>query len=178
MCIRDSFLIHHDPLLKSEAYQLLIEEKIITLKASDYPGVVYGLQSLRQIINTTALENLEWPLLEIDDSPRFHYRGFLLDIARNFFGPKKIREVLDLMSLFKLNRLDFRLTDDEGWRLEIPDLPELTDIGAKRGYSPVQKDRLIPMYGSGANGGETGNGYISRQEFINCLLYTSDAADE
>ena len=171
-----NFLIHHDPLLKSEAYQLLIEEKIITLKASDYPGMVYGLQSLRQIINTTALENLEWPLLEIDDSPRFHYRGFLLDIARNFFGPKKIVEVLDLMSLFKLNRLDFRLTDDEGWRLEIPDLPELTEIGAKRGYSPVQKDCLIPMYGSGANGGETGNGYINRQEFINLLKYAHQRA--
>ena len=152
-----NFLLRYNPKLKSEAYQLTIAKNIITLNASDYSGIVYGLQSLRQIITTTALEGLEWPLLEIDDSPRFGYRGFLLDIARNFYGPKKIKEVLDLMGLFKLNCLDFRLTDDEGWRIEIPDLPELTDIGAKRGYSRGQKDRLIPMYGSGANGGETGN---------------------
>ena len=166
-----NFLIRYDPSLKGEAYQLTIAKNIITLKASDYSGIVYGLQSLRQIITTTNLEGLEWPLLEINDSPRFSYRGFLLDVARNFYGPTKIKEVLDLMSLFKLNRLDFRLTDDEGWRIEIPDLPELTDIGAKRGYSPEQKNRLIPMYGSGADGGVTGNGYINRQEFIDILKF-------
>ena len=171
-----NFLIRYDPAQKSEAYQLTIAKNIITLNVSDYSGIVYGLQSLRQIITTTALEGLEWPLIKVDDSPRFGYRGFLLDIARNFYSPKKIKEVLDLMGLFKLNRLDFRLTDDEGWRLEIPDLPELTDIGAKRGYSPGQKDRLIPMYGSGANGSETGNGYINRQVFIDLLKFAHQRA--
>ncbi len=171
-----NFLIHHDPAIKSEAYQLKIAEKNITLNASDYSGLVYGLQSLRQIITTTAFEGTQWPLVEIDDSPRFGYRGFLLDIARNFYGKKKIEEVLDLMSLFKLNRLDFRLTDDEGWRIEIPDLPELTDFGAKRGYSPGEKDRLIPMYGSWANGGQTANGYINRQEFIDLLKFAHQRA--
>ena len=171
-----NFLIRYGPALESEAYQLIIAKNIIMLKASDYSGIVYGLQSLRQIITTTALEGLEWPLIKVDDSPRFVYRGFLLDIARNFYGPKKIEEVLDLMSLFKLNRLDFRLTDDEGWRIEIPGLPELTDIGAKRGYSPEQKDRLIPMYGSGANGAETGNGYINRQAYIDLLKFAHQRA--
>ena len=171
-----NFLIRYDPAQKSEAYQLTIAKNIITLKASDYSGIVYGFQSLRQIITTSNLEGLEWPLLEINDSPRFSYRGFLLDVARNFYGPTKIKEVLDLMSLFKLNHLDFRLTDDEGWRIEIPDLPELTDIGAKRGYSQEQKDRLIPMYGSGADGGETGNGYINRQEFIDLLKFAHQRA--
>ena len=99
-----NFLIRYDPAQKSEAYQLTIAKNIITLKASDYSGIVYGFQSLRQIITTSNLEGLEWPLLEINDSPRFSYRGFLLDVARNFYGPKKIKEVLDQMSLFKLNR--------------------------------------------------------------------------
>ena len=89
------------------------------------------------------MEGLEWPLLEINDSPRFSYRGFLLDVARNFYGPTKIKEVLDLMSLFKLNHLDFRLTDDEGWRIEIPDLPELTDIGAKE---DIRLSKKIALY--------------------------------
>jgi hexosaminidase len=171
-----NFLINYDPSLKSEAYQLTIAKNIIRLNASDYSGIVYGLQSLRQIITTSALEGVEWPLVEIDDSSRFGYRGFLLDIARNFYGPEKIKEVLDLMSLYKLNHMDFRLTDDEGWRIEIPDLPELTNIGGKRGYSPGQKDRLIPMYGSGANGGETGNGYIKRQAFIDLLKFAHQRA--
>ncbi len=171
-----NFLIRYDPAQKSEAYQLTIAKNIITLKASDYSGIVYGFQSLRQIITTSNLEGLEWPLLEINDSPRFSYRGFLLDVARNFYGPTKIKEVLDLMSLFKLNHLDFRLTDDEGWRIEIPDLPELTDIGAIRGYSPGQKDRLIPMYGSGADGGITGNGYLKRIEFIELLKFAHQRA--
>ena len=75
------------------------------------------------------------------------------------------------MSLYKLNHLNLKLTDDEGWRLEIPGLPELTDVGAKRGYTLNEQDRLIPMYGSGADGGKTGNGFLSRNEFIELLRY-------
>lgn len=75
------------------------------------------------------------------------------------------------MSVYKLNHLDLKLTDDEGWRLEIPGLPELTEVGAKRGYTLDEQDRLIPMYGSGADGGETGNGFLSRTEFINLIQY-------
>ena len=171
-----NFLIRHDASLPKEAYRLNIQNNAIVLHVGQYPGLVYGLTSLRQIISTAAMEHLQWPLLKIYDSPRFGYRGFLLDIARNFFGPDKIKQVLDLMALFKLNHLDFRLTDDEGWRIEISSLPELTSVGSKRGYSPKKQDRLIPMYGSGADGGLTGNGYLDRTSFISLLKYAHQRA--
>ena len=62
------------------------------------------------------------PLLEINDSPRFVHRGFMLDLSRNFIPRKKILQIIDLMAYYKLNVLDLRLTDDEGWRIEIPGL--------------------------------------------------------
>jgi hexosaminidase len=67
--------------------------------------------------------------------------------------------------------LNLKLTDDEGWRLEIPGLSELTEVGAKRGYTLDEQNRLIPMYGSGADGGKTGNGFLSQQDFIDLLQY-------
>ena len=66
-----------------------------------------------------------------------------------------------------------RLTDDEGWRIEIPDLPELTEIGAKRGYTENERDKLIPAYGSGANGLKNGNGFLSKNDFKDILVYAN-----
>ena len=66
-----------------------------------------------------------------------------------------------------------RLTDDEGWRIEIPDLPELTEIGAKRGYTENERDKLIPAYGSGANGSKNGNGFLSKNDFKDILVYAN-----
>jgi hexosaminidase len=132
---------------------------------------VYAIQSLVQIDVAAQIGSNRLPLVDIEDAPRFIYRGFLLDISRNFYGLDKIKQVVDLMSIFKLNHLDLKLTDDEGWRLEIPGLPELTEVGAKRGYTLDEQDRLIPMYGSGADGGKTGNGFLSQQDFIDLLQY-------
>jgi len=100
--------------------------------------------------------------MNISDSPRFSYRGMLLDISRNFYGPDKIKQILDYLSFFKINHLDFRLTDDEGWRLEIPGLEELTEVGSKRAYTKDEFESLIPMYGSGPDINSTGSGYLSR----------------
>ena len=166
-----NFKIQHNAQLKEQGYKLQLQEDAILLEAASYAGVIYGLQSLRQIIQTATLEASPWPLLTIEDAPRFQYRGFLLDISRNFYSVEKIKQLLDLMSLFKLNALDFKLADDEGWRIEIPGLEELTEVASKRGYTTTETDQLIPMYGSGAHGGQTGNGFISREEFIDLLQY-------
>ena len=95
----------------------------------------------------------------------------MLDISRNFFPKKKITDVLDILSLLKLNYLELRLTDDEGWRIEIPGLPELTEVGAQRGYTENEKDKLIPAYGSGALGLKNGNGYLTKKDFKEILVY-------
>ena len=102
--------------------------------------------NLKQIFLVAKLEETAIRNLKITDSPKFSYRGMLLDISRNFYGPKKIKQILDYLSFFKINHLDFRLTDDEGWRLEIPGLEELTEVGSKRGYTKDESDNLIPIW--------------------------------
>jgi len=159
--------------LEKESYILNIENDVISISASHRSGALYGIQSLKQIFLVSKLENTPIRNLNINDSPKFSYRGMLLDISRNFYGPKKIKQILDYMSFFKINYLDFRLTDDEGWRLEIPGLEELTEVGSKRGYTKDESDNLIPIYGSGPDTNSTGSGYLSKSEFIEILKYAN-----
>ena len=84
-----NFKIQHNAQLAEQGYKLQLEEDAILLEAASYAGVIYGLQSLRQIIQTATLEASPWPLLTIEDAPRFQYRGFLLDISRNFYSVEK-----------------------------------------------------------------------------------------
>ena len=157
--------------LLEESYKLSIDENKISIEASDRAGALYGLQSLKQLFLASSLENKMLKHMNIIDSPRFSYRGMLLDISRNFYGPDKIKQILDYLSFFKINHLDFRLTDDEGWRLEIPGLEELTEVGSKRAYTKDEFESLIPMYGSGPDINSTGSGYLSRVDFIEILQY-------
>ena len=117
--------------LNEESYILNINQDEILISASDRAGALYAIQSLKQIFLVSKLENTPIKNLIVNDSPRFSYRGMLLDISRNFYGPEKIKQIIDYLSFFKINHLDFRITDDEGWRLEIPGLEELTEVGSK-----------------------------------------------
>jgi len=157
--------------LLEESYKLSINENKISVEASGRAGALYGLQSLKQLFLASSLENNMLKHMNINDSPRFSYRGMLLDISRNFYGPDKVKQILDYLSFFKINHLDFRLTDDEGWRLEIPGLEELTEVGSKRAYTKDEFESLIPMYGSGPDINSTGSGYLSRVDFIEILQY-------
>ena len=157
--------------LLEESYKLSIDENKILIEASDRAGALYGLQSLKQLFLASSLESNILKHMNISDSPRFSYRGMLLDISRNFYGQDKIKQILDYLSFFKINHLDFRLTDDEGWRLEIPGLEELTEVGSKRAYTKDEFESLIPMYGSGPDVNSTGSGYLSRVDFIEILQY-------
>ena len=160
--------------LGDESYTLNIGDNGIFIGASDRAGALYGLQSLKQIFLVSKLENTPIKFIEIKDSPKFSYRGMLLDISRNFYGPDKIKQILDYLSFLKINYLDFRLTDDEGWRLEIPDLEELTEVGSKRAYTKDEFENLIPMYGSGPDTRSTGSGYLSRADYIDILKYANE----
>ena len=166
-----NFILKLSSDLTPEGYNLEIKQDHVVVATNSYGGLFYALQSLLQIDQIAVLENRGWPIINIDDEPRFTYRGFMLDISRNFYGLPKLKQIIDLMAMFKLNHFDIKLSDDEGWRLEIPGLPELTEIGSKRGYTKDESDRLIPMYGSGATGGETGNGFLSKNDFISLLQY-------
>lgn len=109
----------------SSSYKLSVNPEIpsISVEASDPSGAFYGIQSLLAL-----LENEKVPTTEIEDYPRFPYRGMHLDVSRNFHGKHQIMKLLDIMAKYKMNKFHFHLTDDEGWRLEIPGLEELTEV--------------------------------------------------
>jgi hexosaminidase len=156
-----------------EAYTLSIRaESGIAIVGNSAAGVAYGLQTLRDLLPLPRAADQALPELSIVDAPRFAYRGFQLDVARNFHGKQTVFKWLDLMARYKLNTFHFHLTDDEGWRLEIAGLPELTSVGAVRGHSARPGVRLQPAYGSGPDPLDaSGSGYYSRADYIEILRY-------
>ncbi len=169
-----------DEMLNSqEAYQLLTSnEEGIVVVGADKAGVFYGIQTLLSQFPPEAWANPsprpEIKSVFVTDRPEFAYRGFMLDIARNFIEPDDIKKLIRVMAYYKLNKLHLHMTDDEGWRLEIPSLPELTEVGAYRGHTTNERDHLIPAYGSGPDPNEKGNhgsGYLSREDFIDLLKF-------
>lgn len=118
-----------DELIQSEAYMLQISDKTqtIELTAQGMAGMFYGIQSLLSLVTLTDSGAIV-PTVFIEDAPRYPYRGLQLDVARNFKPKKDIFKLLDAMSLIKLNKFHLHLSEDEGWRLEIPGLPELTKV--------------------------------------------------
>src|SRR5690606_17592867 len=115
------------------------------------------------------------PVVTIEDAPRFEYRGLHVDVARNFQSAETIKRILDIMSFYKLNRFLFYTTEDEGWRVEIPGLPELTEVGAFRRHADGMEAPVVhPAYGSGPlpeRDNNHGSGYYTRDEFIDILRY-------
>jgi len=165
--------------LGNEGYELSIKPSAIKILASTSTGAFYGIQSLKTMIPPVALagpkKNIEIPCAEIKDQPRFGYRAVMLDVARNFQPKKQVLKLLEAMSLYKLNALHLHLTDDEGWRLELPSLPELTSVGAKRGHTLDSKHFLPASHGSGPDVNNTvGTGFYSRADYIEILRYASD----
>jgi len=111
------------------AYTLKIDPKHITIKAADNAGVFYGIVSLLQLAKAQPAANINLAAGEITDAPRYQWRGFMLDEARHFFGKEKVKQLLDWMAFYKLNRLHWHLTDVDGWRIEIKKYPLLTTVG-------------------------------------------------
>ncbi|MCC6461532.1 MAG: carbohydate-binding domain-containing protein, partial [Saprospiraceae bacterium] len=166
--------------LHPEGYTLAISaDKGVVISAATPAGIFYGIQSLKSLLppelwqkpaNTVPL-----PCLNLRDEPRFGYRGLHVDIARNFQPASEIIKLLDVMSLYKLNKLHFHFSDDEGWRLEIADLPELTEVGSQRGHASSERQWLHPAYGSGPEPGKNyGSGYYSRETFVQILKYAAE----
>jgi hexosaminidase len=157
-----------------ESYRLSVSRNGgVLIEASSSKGIFYAIQSLFQLTSFNG-EEAFIPCLEIFDFPRFAFRGFMLDIARNFQTKEAVYKLIDLLALYKINSLDIRLTDDEGWRIEIPGLPELTEVGSRRGHTLDASDRLMPAFGSGALPEaecNSGTGYLTRQDYIDIVGY-------
>jgi hexosaminidase len=160
-----------------EAYELTVGNNEVIIEANDGAGIFYGIQSLKTSIHADAWKNTKKTIdlkgIKVVDKPRFPFRAFMLDVARNFQSKEEILKVLEIMSLYKLNVFHFHLTDDEGWRLEIPGIPELTEVGAKRGFPFEGNQQLHPSYGSGAFGTSASNGYYTREDYIEIVRYAA-----
>ncbi|MFZ6013356.1 MAG: family 20 glycosylhydrolase, partial [Bacteroidota bacterium] len=161
----------------SEAYQLTIKPTGVEIKGADAEGVFYGIQSLIALVPTEHKQNADvvLPEMTIVDFPRFHYRGIHLDVARNFQQPATVFKMLDLMASYKLNKLHFHLSDDEGWRVEMKSLPELTAVGGRRAHDRTGKG-MVPSYGSGPRAGalnSNGSGFYTAEDFIEILRYAN-----
>ena len=108
-----------------EAYSMEVDpqKEVVTIVGKTPRGVFWGVQSFLSIVNKGKA-----PWITVKDAPRYEYRGLSIDVARNFLPKKEVMKILDGMAMFKMNKLHLHLTDDEGWRLEIPGLPQLTEV--------------------------------------------------
>lgn len=161
-----------------ESYKLSVTPDEILITADDPAGAFYGIQSLKILFPSTSWgavqKEIAVPAVEIEDAPRFGFRGFMMDVGRNFQSKRQVLKVLDVMALYKMNVLHFHLNEDEGWRLEIPGLPELTTVGSQRGHTVGDENNILPAYGSGADTGmNSGSGFYTRSDFIEILKYAS-----
>lgn len=155
--------------VKSGAYQLNLEEKQATITAYDERGIFYAVESILSLIPNKPEPTIA--TVNVQDSPRFEYRGIMLDTGRNFKSKQAVLRLLDQMAAYKLNKFHFHLSDDEGWRIEIPGLPELTQVGSKRCHDLSEQKCLLPQLGSGPDSNNLGSGYFSRNDYIEIIKY-------
>lgn len=148
------------------SYALNVTTKEIQVVGVDETGVFNGLQSLASLVT---LNVSTIPVMQVKDEPHYLFRGMLVDVARNFHSKEFILALLDQMAAYKLNKLHLHLGDDEGWRLEIPSLPELTDIGSKRCFDTQEQDCLISQLGAGVDSNSAVNGYYSVSDYTEIL---------
>ncbi|MGD8110839.1 family 20 glycosylhydrolase [Vibrio sp. TRT 17S01] len=151
----------------SEGYKLDVDPfKGITIEGKDAAGVFYGIQTLRQLIpedvykdsvGANKKQHAVIPAFSAKDAPRFEYRGMMLDVSRNFQSKETVLKLIDLLAYYKINKFEMNVANDEGWRIEIPGIPELTEFGSKRGYDVEEKQMLHTFMGA-SNGFAAGDG--------------------
>ena len=165
------------PASSPEAYELRVEPRRIVIEAAGGAGLFYGTQTLRQLlppeIESASQQKTAWviPSVHIVDSPRFAWRGIMLDVSRHFFTKDYVKSYIDRMAEYKLNVLHWHLSDDEGWRVEIKSLPRLTEVGAWR--VPRTGDwgrRPEPKRGEAATDG----GFYTQDDIREVVKYAAD----
>ena len=151
-----------------DAYELIVNDKLITINGASPAGTFYGIQTLRKSIPQAGNYNVRFPAAEIADAPRFAYRGALFDSARHFFPADSVKTVIDMLAMHNINRLHWHLTDDQGWRIEIDKYPKLIEKGSMRtgtavGVGTDDSSDSIP-YG----------GYYTKDQLRDIVKYAAD----
>lgn len=177
---RGNVILHVDHSIAPEAYKLDVTSNKIVIDASSNSGFFYALQTIRQLLpppfeqSKTQVQDVTWtiPALHITDSPRFAYRGLMLDVVRSFIPKKNVLRIIDCMAMLKMNKLHLHLVDDNGWRLEIKKYPRLTSVGAwrvDRGDIPFPA-RRNPLPGEPTTQG----GFYTQQDMREIIKYAAE----
>lgn len=164
---------------QEEGYKLSVKPNSILVSGKNGKGVFYGIQTLRQLIKEVSAENekKDYVVLatEIQDAPRFEYRGMHLDVGRHMFSMEFIKKYIDLLALHKMNRFHWHLTEDQGWRLEIKKYPKLTEVGAWREQTAIGKNFPHAYEGAVFQGdGKRYGGFYTQEEAREIVKYAAD----
>ncbi|MGX1924104.1 beta-N-acetylhexosaminidase [Vibrio sp. NH-7] len=164
---QSDILYRNNPTLDEGEYQLTVSGSGVRLEAGSSIGFVHASATLLQLIQVNQNQTLSIPYIKICDTPRFKYRGMMLDCARHFHPIERVKRLINHLAHYKFNTFHWHLTDDEGWRLEIKAYPQLTEIGAYRGTgTPIvpQYSHLNSVYG----------GYYSQQQVKEVIAYAAE----
>ena len=152
--------------LGDEGYRLRVTPNLIQVEAPTAAGVFYGIQTLQQLIQTNNEHFYVVPAVEIEDKPRFKWRGLMLDVGRHFYSVAFIKRFIDLLALHKMNTFHWHLTEDQGWRIEIKKYPKLTQIGSQRADTELGGDR-------GRFTGQPHSGFYTQAEIREVVDYAA-----
>ena len=168
--VKDGVRFIYDASVVQEGYLLDVTTDGVVVTASTRAGVFYAIQTLKQMLPVeiygSAPVTDKWTLqcARIVDAPEFSYRGMMLDVSRHFFDVETVKRYIDMMSIYKLNRFHWHLTDDQGWRIEIKKYPKLTEIGAWREGTMIAKD-------FDSNDGIRYGGYYTQEQIREIVEY-------
>ncbi len=156
--------------LAAEGYRLSITPQQITI-AGKGAGLFYGVQTLLQLMPLERAATIKLPCTQIEDYPRFGYRGMHLDVCRHFFSVEFIKKYIDLLAAYKLNTFHWHLTDDQGWRIEIKKYPRLTTVGSMRAQTLIGNyhDRNLQQFDGTPYGG-----YYTQDQVRDVVKYAAD----
>ena len=152
--------------LGKEGYTLAITPSSIRISANDPAGIFYGMQTVLQLLPASGSASI--PCAEITDYPRFGWRGLMLDVSRHFFTKEEVEKYIDEMVRYKYNILHLHLSDDQGWRIEIKSLPQLTQKGAWRVRRVGRWGELLPAL---ANEPTTEGGFYTQEDMKEIIRY-------
>ncbi len=161
-----TLVFSEDAMLPAEGYQLTATRNKIVLQGRA-AGLFYGVQTLEQLLPPAATGNrIPIPAVSIKDEPRFAYRGLMLDVGRHFFPVSYIKQFIDAMAHYKLNRFHWHLTEDQGWRIEIKKYPKLQSIASQRKQTVIGRG---PQYD-----GKPYGGYYTQEEVKEVVRYAAE----
>src|ERR1700761_211849 len=156
--------------LPTDGYRLTITPTQVLI-AGKGAGLFYGIQTLIQLVPLDRGAVVKIPCVQIEDYPRFGYRGLMLDVCRHFFSVEFVKKYIDLMAAYKLNNFHWHLTDDQGWRIEIKKYPKLTQISSQRAQTVIgnYRDRTPQQFDNTPYGG-----FYTQEQIKDVVKYASD----